>query len=151
MKKLLILLLLISNLVIAQEKIVPLTEYTTSNIDWQSNLYDVYYVACRCGFAYQAAYEEMQKHTEDEVDTYFHDRGYVMIMSMADYLTDNADEKSFFDKKLENQMEAIFAFYQDEASKSYIENNKFNGIIGKDILTCKDYESFYNSLNKKTV
>ena len=151
MKKLLLLLLLIPNLVMAQEKIVPVAEYTASNTDWQSNLYDVYYVACRCGFAYQAAYEEMQKHNEDEVDTSLHDRGYVMLMSMADYLTDNADEESFYNKRLENQMEAIFAFYQQEASKSYIENNQFTGIIEKDISTCKDYESFYDSLVQRAV
>ena len=48
-------------------------------------------------------------------------------------------------------MEAIFAFYQYEASKSYIKNNQFNGIIGKDISTCKDYESFYDGLVKKVV
>ena len=151
MKKLLLLLLLIPNLVMAQEKIVPVAEYTASNTDWQSNLYDVYYVACLCGFAYQAAYEEMQKHNEDEVDTSLHDRGYVMLMSMADYLTDNADEESFYNKRLENQMEAIFAFYQQEASKSYIENNQFTGIIEKDISTYKDYESFYDSLVQRAV
>ena len=151
MKKLLLILFLISNLLMAQDKIVPVAEYTASNTDWQSNLYDVYYVACRCGFAYQAAYEEMQKHFEDEVDISLHDRGYVMMMNMADYLTDNVDEKSFYDKKLENQMEAIFAFYKNEASKSYIENNQFNGIIGKDISTCKDYESFYDGLVQRAV
>ena len=64
MKKLPLILFLISNLVMAQDKIVPVAEYTASNTDWQSNLYDIYYVACRCGFAYQAAYEEMIKHTK---------------------------------------------------------------------------------------
>ena len=93
----------------------------------------------------------MKKHNEDEVDISLHDRGYVMLMSMADYLTDNADEESFYNKRLENQMEAIFAFYQQEASKSYIENNQFNGIIGKDISTCKDYESFYDGLVQRAV
>lgn len=39
MKKLLLLLFLIPNLVMAQEKIVPVAEYTASNTDWQSNLY----------------------------------------------------------------------------------------------------------------
>lgn len=151
MKKLILLLLLIPNVVIAQEKILPVAEYTASNTDWQSNLYDIYYVACRCGFAYQAAYEEIQNHNKDEVDTNLHDRGYVMMMSMADYLIDNADEESFYNKSLENQMEAIFAFYQNEASKSYMENNKFNGIIGKDISTCKGYESFYDGLVKRVV
>jgi len=53
--------------------------------------------------------------------------------------------------KLENQMEAIFAFYKDEAYKSYIENNNFNGIIGKDISSCKDYEIFYDSLVQRVV
>jgi hypothetical protein len=93
----------------------------------------------------------MKKHNEDEVDISLHDRGYVMLMSMADYLTDNADEESFYNKRLENQMEAIFAFYQQEASKSYIENNQFNGIIEKDISTCKRYESFYDSLVQRAV
>ena len=93
----------------------------------------------------------MKKHNEDEVDISLHDRGYVMLMSMADYLTDNADEESFYNKRLENQMEAIFAFYQQEASKSYIENNQFNGIIEKDISTCKDYESFYDGLVQRAV
>ena len=151
MKKILLLLFLIPNLVIAQEKIVPVAEYTASNTDWQSNLYDVYYVACRCGFAYQAAYEEMQKHNEDEVDTSLHDRGYVMVMSMADYVYEHGEGIANHQVAFENQMEAIFAFYQDEASKSYIKNNKFNGIIGKDISTCKDYESFYDGLIKKVV
>ena len=151
MKKLLLLLFLIPNLVMAQEKIVPVAEYTASNTDWQSNLYDVYYVACRCGFAYQAAYEEMQKHNEDEVDTSLHDRGYVMMMNMADYVYEHGASIANHQKAFENQMEAILAFYQYEASKSYIKNNKFNGIIGKDISTCKDYESFYDGLVKKVV
>ena len=146
MKKLLLILLLIPNLVMAQEKIVPVAEYTASNTDWQSNLYDIYYVACRCGFAYQAAYEEMQKHSEDEVDTSLHDRGYVMVMSMADYVYEHGEGIANHQKAFENQMEAIFAFYQHEASKSYSENNQFKGIIGRDISTCKDYESFYESL-----
>ena len=151
MKKLLLILLLIPNLVMAKEKIVPLAEYTASNTKWQSNLYDVYYVACRCGFAYQAAYEEMQKHNEDEVDTSLHDRGYVMMMNMADYVYEHGVSIANHQKAFENQMEAILAFYQYEASKSYIKNNKFNGIIGKDISTCKDYESFYDGLIKKVV
>ena len=151
MKKLLLLLFLIPNLVMAQEKIVPVAEYTTSNTDWQSNLYDVYYVACRCGFAYQAAYEEMQKHNEDEVDTSLHDRGYLMMMSMADYVYEHGEGIAHHQEAFENQMEAIFAFYQHEAAKSYIENNQFNGIIGKDISTCKDYESFYDGLVQRAV
>ena len=151
MKKLLLLLFLIPNLVMAQEKIVPVAEYTASNTDWQSNLYDIYYVACRCGFAYQAAYEEMQKHNEDEVDTSLHDRGYVMMMSMADYVYEHGEGIANHQKAFENQMEAIFAFYQHEAAKSYIENNQFTGIIEKDISTCKDYESFYDSLVQRAV
>ena len=146
MKKILLLLFLIPNLVMAQEKIIPVAEYTASNTDWQSNLYDIYYVACRCGFAYQAAYEEMQKHSEDEVDTSLHDRGYVMVMSMADYVYEHGEGIANHQEAFENQMEAIFAFYQNEAAKSYIKNNQFKGIIGRDISTCKDYESFYESL-----
>ena len=151
MKKLLLLLLLIPNLVMAQEKIVPVAEYTASNTDWQSNLYDIYYVACRCGFAYQAAYEEMQKHSEGEVDISLHDRGYVMVMSMADYVYEHGEGISNHQEAFENQMEAIFAFYQNEAAKSYIKNNQFNGIIGKDISTCNDYESFYDGLVQRAV
>ena len=151
MKKLLLLLLLIPNLVMAQEKIVPVAEYTTSNTDWQSNLYDIYYVACRCGFAYQAAYEEMQKHNEDEVDTSLHDRGYVMMMNMADYVYEHGASIANHQKAFENQMEAICAFYQHEASKTYIDKNQFNGIIGKDISTCKAYESFYDGLVQRSV
>ena len=151
MKKLLLLLLLIPNLVMAQEKIVPVAEYTASNTKWQSNLYDVYYVACRCGFAYQAAYEEMQKHNEDEVDTSLHDRGYVMMMNMADYVYEHGEGIANHQKAFENQMEAIFAFYQHEASRSYIDKNQFNGIIGKDISTCKAYESFYDGLVQRSV
>ena len=146
MKKLLLLLLLIPNLVTAQEKILPLAEYTASNTDWQSNLYDIYYVACRCGFAYQAAYEEMQKHSEDEVDTSLHDRGYAMVMNMADYIYEYSKVIANHEEALIREIDAIFAFYQHEASKSYVENNQFKGIIGRDISTCKDYESFYESL-----
>ena len=146
MKKLLLLLLLIPNLVMAQEKIVPVAEYTSSNTDWQSNLYDIFYVACRCGFAYHAAYEEMQKHNEGKVDTSLHDRGYAMVMNMADYIYEYSEVIDHHEEALIREIEAIFAFYQHEAAKSYIKNNQFKGIIGKDISTCKDYESFYERL-----
>ena len=146
MKKLLLILFLIPNLVMTQEKIVPVAEYTSSNTDWQSNLYDIYYVACRCGLAYNAAYEEMQKHNEDEVDTSLHDRGYAMVMNMADYIYEYSEVIANHEEALIREIDAIFAFYQHEASKSYVENNQFKGIIGKDISTCKDYESFYESL-----
>ena len=151
MKKLLLLLFLIPSLATAQEKIVPVAEYTASNTDWQSNLYDIYYVACRCGFAYQAAYEEMQKHNEDEMDTSLHDKGYAMVMNMADYIYEYSEVIANHQVAFENQMEAIFAFYQNEAAKSYIKNNQFKGIIGRDISTCKDYESFYESLVQRAV
>ena len=146
MKKLLLLLFLIPNLVMAQEKILPVAEYTASNTDWQSNLYDIYYVACRCGLAYHAAYEEMQKHNEDEVDTSLHDRGYAMVMNIADYIYEYSEVIVHHERALMSEIDAIFAFYQHEAAKSYIENNQFKGIIGRDISTCKDYESFYESL-----
>ena len=146
MKKLLLLLFLIPNLVMAQEKILPVAEYTASNTDWQSNLYDIYYVACRCGLAYHAAYEEMQKHNEDEVDTSLHDRGYAMVMNIADYIYEYSEVIANYEEALISEIEAIFAFYQHEAAKSYIKNNQFKGIIGKDISTCKDYESFYERL-----
>ena len=151
MKKLLIIcLVVISNLVTGEERIVPVAEFTAKNTDWQSNLYGIYYVACRCGFAYQAAYEEMQKHSEDDIDSSLHDRAYVMMINMALYI-EEIGNIFHYDKILENQLEAIFAFYQNEASKSYVENNKFNGIIGKDISTCKDYESFYDALVQRAV
>ena len=151
MKKLLLLLFLIPNLVMAQEKILPVAEYTASNTDWQSNLYDIYYVACRCGLAYHAAYEEMQKHNEDEVDTSLHDRGYVMVMNMVDYIYEYSEVIVHHERALMSEIDAIFAFYQHEAAKSYIKNNQFKGIIGKDISTCKNYESFYESLIQKAV
>ena len=151
MKKLLLLLLLIPNLVMSQEKIDLVAEYTASNTDWQSNLYDIYYVASRCGLAYHAAYEEMQKHNEDEVDTSLHDRGYVMVMNMADYIYEYSEVIVHHEEALTREIEAIFAFYQHEAAKSYIKNNQFKGIIGKDISTCKDYESFYDGLVQRAV
>ena len=153
MKKLLLLLLLIPNLVMAEEKFVPVAEYTASNNNWQSKIYDVYYVACRCGFAYQAAYEEMQKQNidSDAVDTSFNDKAFTILTNLVIYLEDNAEGNFHYDKSIENQMESILAFYQNEASKSYIKNNKFNGIIGKDISTCKDYESFYYGLVQRSV
>ena len=134
------------NLVMAQEKIVPVAEYTASNTDWQSNLYDIYYVACRCGLAYHAAYEEMQKHNEHEIDTSLHDRGYAMVMNMTDYIYEYSRVIGHHERALMIEIDAIFAFYQHDAAKSYIKNNQFKGIIGKDISTCKDYESFYESL-----
>ena len=139
------------NLVMTQEKIVPVAEYTSSNTDLQSNLYDIYYVACRCGLAYHAAYEEMQKHNEDEVDTSLHDRGYAMVINMADYIYEYSRVIGQHERTLMSEIDAIFAFYQHEASKSYAENNQFKGIIGKDISTCKDYESFYESLVQRAV
>jgi hypothetical protein len=152
MKKLLIIcLVVISNQVTGEERIVPVAEFTAKNTDWQSNLYGIYYVACRCGFAYQAAYEEMKKHSEDEIDTSLHDRGYVMVMSMADYVYEHGEGIANHQVAFENQMEAIFAFYQNEAAKSYIKNNHFKGIIGKDISTCKSYESFYDGLVRRAV
>ena len=139
------------NLVMAQERVFPVAEYTASNTDWQSNLYDIYYVACRCGFAYHAAYEEMQKHNEDEIDTSLHDRGYAMVMNMTDYIYEYSRVIGHHERALMIEIDAIFAFYQHDAAKSYIKNNQFKGIIGKDISTCKDYESFYESLVQRAV
>jgi len=93
----------------------------------------------------------MQKHSEDEVDTSLHDRGYVMVMSMADYVYEHGEGIANHQEAFENQMEAILAFYQNEAAKSYIKNNQFKGIIGRDISTCKSYESFYDGLVKRAV
>jgi len=73
------------------------------------------------------------------------------MMSMADYVYEHGEGIAHHQEAFENQMEAIFAFYQHEAAKSYIENNQFNGIIGKDISTCKDYESFYDGLVQRAV
>ena len=134
-----------------QEKIVPVAEYTSSNTDWQSNLYDIFYVACRCGFAYHAAYEEMQKYNEDEIDSSLHDRGYAMVMNMTDYIYEYFKVIANHEESLIREIDAIFAFYQHDAAKNYIKNNQFKGIIGKDISTCKDYESFYESLVQRAV
>ena len=150
-KLIILLLLLIPNLLMAQEKIVPVAEYTSSNTDWQSNLYDIFYVACRCGFAYHAAYEEMQKHNEDEVDTSLHDRGYAMVMNMTDYIYEYSRVIGHHERALMSEIDAIFDFYLHDAAKSYIKNNQFKGIIGKDISTCKDYESFYDELVQRAV
>ena len=150
-KLIILLLLLIPNLVLAQERVVPVAEYTSSNTDWQSNLYDIYYVACRCGFAYHAAYEEMQKHNEDEIDTSLHDRGYAMVMNMTDYIYEYSRVIGHHERALMIEIDAIFSFYQHDAAKNYIKNNQFKGIIGKDISACKDYESFYDGLVQRAV
>ena len=150
-KLIILLLLLIPNLVLAQERVVPIAEYTASNTDWQSNLYDIYYVACRCGFAYHAAYEEMQKHNEDEIDTSLHDRGYAMVMNMTDYIYEYSRVIGHHERALMIEIDAIFSFYQHDAAKNYIKNNQFKGIIGKDISACKDYESFYDGLVQRAV
>ena len=95
----------------------------------------------------------MQKQNidSDAVDTSFNDKAFTILTNLVIYLEDNAEGNFHYDKSIENQMESILAFYQNEASKSYIKNNKFNGIIGKDISTCKDYESFYYDLVQRTV
>ena len=146
MKHLLTLLVFISTSLMADETLVPLKDYTTNKPNWQSNAYEIYYVATRCALATHAAYEEMLKHNKEEALDRLHDRGYNMAVNAVLYLEENTNKAFYFSIYEEQKLESLFSFYQDEAKKSYIENNKFKGIIGSDIITCDGYESFYHSL-----
>ena len=151
MKHLLTLLLFISTSVMAYEKLDPLKDYITNRPNWQSNAYEIYYVASRCAFVTQAAYEEMLKHNDEKVLDRIHDRGYNMVVNAILYLEENTNDALYLSIYEEQKLEVILSFYQHEAEKSYIENNKFKGIIGSDIHTCNSYEGFYDGLVRRAV
>ena len=66
MKKILLLVFLIPNLVTTEEKFIPVIEYTANNPNWQSNIYEILYVAYRCGFAYSSAQHKVVEHMGDD-------------------------------------------------------------------------------------
>ena len=151
MKHLLTLLVFISTSLMADETLVPLKDYTTNKPNWQSNAYEIYYVATRCALATHAAYEEMLKHNKEEALDRLHDRGYNMAVNAVLYLEENTNKAFYFSIYEEQKLESLFSFYQDEAKQNYIENNKFKGIIGSDIITCDGYEGFYDGLVRRAV
>ncbi len=154
MKKLLLLLFLIPNLVMAEEKFIPVAEYTANKAHWQSNLYEILYVACRCGFAYSSAHHQLVEHIgEDEVKEDLHKKGFDIAMKAADHIenTFGGDISQFDYSSLELTIEGIADFYEGEAKKSYIGNKQFNGIMGNDLKACESYDAFFEGLLREAV
>ena len=102
-------------------------------------------------YADGADFDSIKIYNEDEIDSSLHDRGYAMVMNMTDYIYEYSKVIANHEESLIREIDAIFAFYQHDAAKNYIKNNQFKGVIGKDISTCKDYESFYESLVQRAV
>ena len=153
MKKLLLLLFLMPNLVMAEEKILPVAEYTASNTDWQSNLYEILYVACRCGFAYSSAHHELiERVGEEGVKEDLHEKGLAIAMNAVDYIEDMYGDIAYYDiGSLKFTVEQIAEFYDVEAANNYIGKNQFKGIIGMDLKTCESYDAFFDGLVQRAV
>ena len=136
-----------------EEKFVPVAEYTANKAHWQSNLYEILYVASRCGFAYATAHHELVEHVgEDEVKEDLHKKGFDIAMIATNHIENTFGDISRFDySSLLLTIEGIADFYEEEAKKSYIGNNQFNGIMGNDLKACESHDAFFESLLREAV
>jgi len=134
------------------EKMRPVAAYTATNTHWQSNLYDVFYVACRCGFAYAAAHEQLDEHDGDrDIKISFHTQAFRILINVSKHIQSKMKDEGGYSQSLKNEMDSIASYYAAIAPQSYSGNNQFNGIMGKDIATCKHYETFFEGLVKEAV
>ena len=72
----------------------------------------------------------------NELSEFFQEPTSQNFIKIFDYIKSNKNIK--------------WKIYEKEVNK-VLKNNQFKGIIGKDISTCKDYESFYDELVQRAV
>jgi len=148
MKKILLLLFLIPNLVTSEEEFVPVTEYTANNPNWQSNIYEILYVAYRCGYAYSSAHHKLVEHIGDDgvkVDLYI--KGLRIAMTAVEHVENTYGDISLYDfNSITFTVRAIDEFYYEQAKMNYKGNSQFDGIIGNDLKACEGYDAFFESL-----
>ena len=153
MKKILLLLFLIPNLVTSEEEFVPVTEYTANNPNWQSNIYETLYVAYRCGLAYSSAHHKLVEHMGDDgvkVDLYI--KGLRIAMTAVEHVENTYGDISLYDFNSKTfTVEAIDEFYYEQAKMNYKGNSQFDGIIGNDLKSCEGYDTFFESIVIKDV
>ena len=152
MKKLILLLLLIPDLALAEEPLIPLAEYTTANTKWQSNLYETLYVATRCGTVYLEAHRQIEDSTGAASKDLFK-KSHTILLNTADYIDAvfKESEVDYLTQTLENEMDEIHAFYKQEVPSSYKGNNTFEGIVKDDMNSCERYFGFFEGLLKGAV
>ncbi|MBT5836413.1 MAG: hypothetical protein HOH76_04440 [Hellea sp.] len=153
MKKILLLVFLIPNLVTTEEKFIPVIEYTANNPNWQSNIYEILYVAYRCGFAYSSAHHELVEHIGDDgvkVDLYI--KGLRIAMTAVEHVENTYGDISLYDfNSITFTVRAIDEFYYEQAKMNYKGNSQFGGTIGNDLKSCEGYDTFFESIVIKDV
>ena len=148
-----LILFLIPHLASAEEPLIPLAEYTANKADWQSNLYEVFYVASRCALLYGAAYNEQGDVDNDTVSKDLYDQAITILGGTEDLIERKLGSMSDYPYayELENKMMNVAHFYYKEAGNSYLGDNQFKGMIGDDLNTCEGYDDFFEGLLRDMV
>ena len=145
--KLLLLLFLIPHLASAEEKMIPVADYTATNTKWQSNLYETLYVATRCGTVYLEAHRQIEDSTSATSKNLFK-KSHTILLNTADYIDAMFEENEvdYLTQTLENEMNEIHAFYKQEVPISYKGNNTFGGLVEDDMKACENHYEFFEGL-----
>ena len=152
MKKLFLLLFLITHPASAEDQMIPVAEYTAANTKWQSNLYEMLYVATRCGTVYLEAHRQIEDSTSAASKDLFK-KSHTILLNTADYIDAMFEENEvdYLTQTLENEMNEIHAFYKQEVPISYKGNNTFEGLVEDDMNACESYFGFFEGLLREAV
>ena len=145
MKKLLLLLLLISNLAVAKD-ISTLATHINKTPNWKNDNAEIVYVGTRCSGVLDAVIWRFGDDTRPEMAN-----NKVMAKQMGDiFLLSSgglAEKINFSKEGYTKEYKYWMEFYMAEAKDNLKKNNNiFEGLLGSDFNTCKGNIDLYISL-----